>query len=108
MTEAPVANHVDDHILIEGHPIFHCQAGDEQYRFGIIAVDVKNRGLHHLGHVGAIERRTGVKRVAGGETDLVVDDDMDGAAGAIAAHLRKLQGFHVNALAGKGGIAMDQ
>ncbi len=108
MAEPAIADDVDDHILVEGHPVFERQPGDEQHRFGIIAVHMEDRRLHHLGHIGAIQRRAGIQRIAGGEADLVVDDDMHGAAGAVAAHLRELEGFHVHALAGERGVAVDQ
>ena len=55
MAQPPVAHHVNDHILVEGHPVFNRQLGDEQHRFRVIAVHMKNRGLHHLGDIGAIQ-----------------------------------------------------
>ena len=53
-------------------------------------------------------RRARVARLAGGEADLVVDDDVHRAAGAEAARLRQLQRLHHHALAGEGGVAVDQ
>ena len=44
----------------------------------------------------------------GGEADLVVDDDVDGAAGAIAFELRKIERFRHHALAGERGVAVDE
>ena len=43
----------------------------------------------------------------GGEADLVVDDDVDGAADAVAAGLRHLEGLHHHALASEGRIAVQ-
>ncbi len=65
-------------------------------------------GLDHLHHVGAIQRGAAVARVGGGEADLVVDDEMDGAAGAVAARARHGEAFGDHALAGEGGVAVQQ
>ena len=43
----------------------------------------------------------------GGEADLIVDDDVDRAAGVEAASLRQLQRLHDDALPGEGGIAVN-
>jgi hypothetical protein len=45
---------------------------------------------------------------AGGEAHLVVDDDVHGAAGAVAAQLRHLQRLADDALAGEGRVAVQQ
>jgi hypothetical protein len=44
----------------------------------------------------------------GGEADLVVDDDVDAAAGAVALDAGKLQAFGHDALAGKGRVAVQE
>ena len=54
--------------------------------FRVLAVDVEDRRLDHLGDVGAVLRRAGVAR-GGGEADLVVDDDVDRAAGRVAGEV---------------------
>ena len=60
-----------------------------------------------LGHVRRIGRRARELR-AGGETDLVVDDEMDGAAGLVARKAGKAEAFPHHALAGEGGVAVEQ
>ncbi len=53
---------------------------------GVVAVDVEDRRLDHSRDVGAVQ--AGARRAGrGGEPDLVVDDEVDGAAGAVAAQL---------------------
>ncbi len=69
---------------------------------------MEDRGLDHLGHIGAVEGRAGVQGIAGGETDLVVDHYMDAAAGGEAAGLGEVEGLHDHALAGEGRVAVDQ
>ena len=81
--------------------------GDVHHGFGVVAVHVEDRRLHHLGHVRAVGRGARVARI-GGEADLVVDDEVDRAAGAVALELRQVQALGHQALAGEGGIAVDQ
>ncbi len=107
VAEAAVAEHVDDHVALEFLAELHGHARDVQHRFRIVAVDVEDRRLHALGDVRAIG--AGARRGrAGGEADLVVDDEMDGAAGPVAVELRHIERFRHQALAGEGGIAVQQ
>ena len=108
MPPAAVADDVDHHILAEAHAVVGGQLGDEHHRLGVVAVDVEDGRLDDLGDLGAVLRRTGVIAAVGGEADLVVDDDVDRAAGLEAPGLGHLEGFHDHPLAGKGGIAVDQ
>ena len=68
---------------------------------------MQDGGLNRLRHVRAVQAGEGVGR-DGGEADLVVDDQVDGAAGAVADELAHGQGFIDQALAGEGGVAMQQ
>src|SRR5262249_20062121 len=61
----------------------------------------------HLGHVGAVRRRTGVAG-SGGEADLVVDNDVQGAAGGVAGQLGQVERLGHQTLAGEGSVAVDQ
>src|SRR5690606_35055208 len=102
-----VADQVQHHVTLELHAVVDGQLGDEQHGLGVVAVHVQDRRLDHLRHVGGVLGGARVQRVAGGETDLVVDDDVDGAAGLEAANLRHLEGFHHHALTREGGVAVD-
>ena len=73
----------------------------------VLAVDVEDRHLDHLGDVGAIPGRSALAR-RGGEADLVVHDDVDRAAGLVAGELREVQRLGDQPLAGEGGVAVDQ
>ncbi|MGC4031228.1 MAG: hypothetical protein QM754_05710 [Tepidisphaeraceae bacterium] len=101
-----VAPEVDDDVALEllaeldGH-LRHVEDG-----FGVVAVDVEDRGLDGLGAVGAVGREAGVFG-DGGEADLVVDDQVDRAAGLVAGQLREVQGFGDDALAAEGGVAVQ-
>ena len=84
VAEAAVAEHVDDHRLVEGHAEFGRNLGGIDHRFRIVAIDVEDRRLDHLGHIGRVRRRAREARI-GGETDLVVDDEMHGAGNPVTA-----------------------
>jgi hypothetical protein len=75
-----VAVHVDDDVALELDAELEGEAGEVADGLGVVAVHVEDRGLDHLGDIGAV---AGGARVVGlgGEADLVVDDDVQGAAG---------------------------
>ena len=92
---APVADHVDDDVLVEPLPVGERQPGDPHARLGVVAVHVEDRRLDDLGDVGGVVAGAGGLG-RGGEPDLVVDDDVDRAADAVAldvAHVERL-GHH--------------
>ena len=107
VAEAPVAEHVDDDRLVELLPVLDRDLGAEHHRFRIVAVDVEDRRLDQLGDVRRIGRGARIARI-GGEADLVVDDEMERAAGAMAAQAREAEAFRDHALAGEGRVAVDE
>ena len=107
MAVAPIAEHVDDHRLAEALAELDGDLGDVDHRFRIVAIHMEDRRVDDLGDVGRIGRGAGEARRRG-EADLVVDDEMERAAGAVAAQARKAETFRDHALAGEGGIAMQQ
>ena len=106
MATAAITKQINHDVFFELHPIIKRHLSNEQHRFGVITIDVKNRTLHHLGHVSAILSRARIFAAAGSKAHLVVDDDMHGTASGIAACLRHLEGFHHHTLTGKSSIAM--
>ncbi len=107
VAEAAVAEHVDHHRPAEALPELGRHAADEHHRFRIVAVDVEHRRLDHLGDVGRIRRGARIHR-RGGEADLVVDDEMHRAAGAVALEAAEPEAFGDDALAGERRVAVDQ
>src|SRR5262249_36623414 len=83
-------------------------AGDEYHCLRGIRIHGEDRRLEHLGDVAAVHRRTRITRGGGGEADLVVDDQVNGAAGVEGARLRQLQRLHHHALPGEGRVTVDQ
>ena len=108
VAELAEADDVDHDVLGEFRPVVDRDLGREHHRLGVVAVDMQHRRLDHLDHVGAIQGRARIARVGGGEADLVVDHQMHGAVGAIAARLRQVEGLHHHPLAGERRVAMHQ
>ena len=104
---AAVAEHVDDHVLLELLAVIEGDLRHADGGFGIVAVDVEDGRLHAARHVGGIGR--GARFVGQrGEADLIVDDQVHGAAGAVAIELRKVERFGHHALSGKRRVAVDE
>src|ERR1035437_3673659 len=104
---AAVADHVDDHILLELLAVVEGDLHHADSGIWIVAVDVEDGRLHAARDVGGIGR--GARFVGqGGEADLVVDDQVDGAAGGVAIELREVERLGHHALSGEGRIAVDQ
>ncbi len=78
-----------------------------RHGLGVFAVHVEDGDLQHAGDVARVTRGAAVFRV-GGEADLVVDDEVDGAASLVAGEVAQVQRLGRNALADEGGVAMDE
>ena len=75
---------------------------------GVVAVHVEDRRLDHPARRRSSRTTSASDDGGGGEADLVVDDDVDRAAGAVAAQLREVQGLGHDALAGERRVAVHQ
>ena len=83
------------------------ELGHPDAGLGVVAVDVEDRRLDHPGDVGGVGRGArGARR--GREADLVVDDDVDRAAGAVAAQLGQVERLGDDALAGERRVAVHE
>ena len=105
--EPAIADHVEHHVLLELLAELDGDARGMDHGFGIIAIHMEDRRLHHQGDVGAIGRGAREHR-RGGEADLVVDDEMKRAAGTEALDARHGKAFRHHALARERRVAMDQ
>ena len=104
---APIAEHVDDNGLVEALTEFDCNLRRKDHRFRIVAVDVEDRRLDHLRHIGWIGRRPRIARI-GRKADLIVDDEVDRSTSAMSLQARQTEAFGNNALTGESRIAVDQ
>src|SRR6185295_14161296 len=97
VAEAAIAPHVHHDVAAESLAIVDGELAGEGHRLRVVAVDGDDRRLHPLGDVRRV-RRTAPELRAGGEADLVVDDEVDAAAGVVAAHPGKAEAFPDDAL----------
>jgi hypothetical protein len=103
----PVAVHVDHHVATETFPEVHRDVDHLRDRLGVLAVDVEDGDLEHLGDVRGVRVRTTLVRRRG-ESDLVVDDHVQRAADGVAGQLAQVQRLLHDAFARERGVAMDQ
>ena len=68
---------------------------------------MEDRRFDHFGDVRGVGRGARVGRHRG-EADLVVDDDVDRAAGAVTGELGEIEHFRDGALASESGIAVNE
>jgi hypothetical protein len=108
VAEAAVADQIDHDVLVEHLPVTQREAQSRNGRFGIVAVDVENGRFDHLRDVRAVRRRATVLRIAHREADLIVDDEMDRAAGIERPRLRQLERLCHDTLARERRIAVDE
>ncbi len=83
----PVADEIDDEVLVEGLAILERQARDEHGCLRVVAVHVEHRRFDHLGDIAAVFGGARVARIADRESHLVVDDQVHGTAGRETAKL---------------------
>ena len=107
VAEAAVADHVDDDVAAPALAVGHRQADRGRAGLDVVGVDVDDRDVEALRHVGRVGGRAGLLGV-GGEADLVVLDDVDRAAGAVALQRLQVEGLGDDALGREGGVAVQQ
>ena len=103
---AAVTDEVDDDVGVEGLAVVGGEGGDADDGFGVLGIDVEDGDGETLGEVGGEAR--GVEFGGqGGEAEEVVDDDLKGAADVVAVEGGEVEGLGGDALAGEGGVAVD-
>ena len=107
VAEAAVADHVDDDVAVPALAVGHRQADRRHAGLDVVGIDVDDRHVETLRQVGGVGGRAGVLGV-GGEAHLVVLDDVDGAAGAVAPQALQVERFGDDSLGGEGGVAVQQ
>ena len=107
MPVAPVADQIDDHIFAEFRAVIAGKFNNVNHAFRVFSVHVKDRYHEHLGNVGGVSRGTGIIRQRG-IANLVVDNNMNSAPGAVSFQLGHIQSLGHNTLTGKSGVTVDE
>ena len=104
---AAVADDIQDDVLVKFLAELKGELDDVGGGEGIVSVDVKDGKTEGLAGGRAV---AGGARVRGesGEGDLVVDDDVDSAAGAVALEAGEVEGFGHDALTDESAIAVNE
>ncbi len=105
--KATIAEHVDDNVLAEFLAVLGRDLGRIGDRFRIIPIDVEDRCLNHQSDIRRVRRRPRIDRACR-KADLVVHDEVDRPACAIARQARQCETFRHDALPRKGGVAVQQ
>jgi hypothetical protein len=100
-----VADEVDNDIGMKLCAIFGGDAANAHNRVGIFGVDVEDRNALAASDAGSKTRRV-LLRGTRGETDQIVDDDVNRSADRVCSKIRKIEGFRPDALAGERGVAV--
>jgi hypothetical protein len=107
VAEAAVADHVDDDVAAPALAVGHRQPYRRRAGLDVVGVDVDDRHVESLCHVRGVGRRARLLGI-GGEADLVVLDDVDRAAGAVALQRLQVERLGDDPLGGEGGVAVQQ
>ena len=107
MTVTAIAHEINDDVLLEARAIIEREARHEDAGLRVVPVHVEDRRFDHLRHIRAIQRRARIARIRRREAHLVVDDDVNSAAGVETTRLRELQRFHHDTLTTEGRVAVD-
>jgi hypothetical protein len=102
-----VADQIDQKIALELRAVGNRQTRHLDARFRVVGVDVDDRDLESAREAAGIRRAVGVLR-PGREAQLVVRDDVNRAAGAVAGQPAQIQGLGDNPLTGERGVAVNQ
>ncbi len=108
VAEFAEANDVQHHIFFERHAVVQSHLCGKYYGLRIVAIDVQYRRFHHLHNVCTEHAGSHVTWVRGGETDLVVDDDVYRTTRGVTTRLCQSKGFLVDALAAKCRVSVHQ
>src|SRR5579875_212425 len=107
MSPAPVANQVDQDILMEPVAVSMRYTHSCESSFRVIGIHMNNGHLESFGQIACEERRATIFRF-GCKSELVVQNDMDGSTYPVAAQLSEIQRLSDNALAGESRITMNE
>lgn len=107
VTVLAVADKIDNNVSVEGLAPVSSKLHDESDSFSVIAVYVENGCVDGFGDIGTVRGRATEARISG-ETDLVVDDNVDSTASAVGRQIMEAHGFVDNTLTSKGSVTVHQ
>ena len=103
----PVPNEVDDDVLAKGGAVLDGEAAREDDIAHRLRVDVQHRRADGLGGVARVRARA-AEALGRREPELVVRDEVDGAADRVTVEARERVRLGDDALARDGGVPVDE
>src|SRR5271170_4411334 len=102
---AAVSNNIHHNVAAKRRAILRCKFSDPHNRIGIFGVDVEDWNALPLGDIRSESRRM-LLRGLRGESDEIVDDDMDSSTDGISLQVCEIDRFRQNTLARKRRITV--
>jgi hypothetical protein len=107
VTVLSVTVEINDNIVLElGTPV-GSKLADEVDGLDIVGVNVEDRGVNGLGDIGTVGGGSGETRI-GGETNLVVDNQVNGTSGGESRERVEAETLVDNTLSSEGSITMEE
>jgi hypothetical protein len=107
VTEASVADEIDDEVVPELLAVGESEPRRGERGLRIVGVDVDDGNVEALREIARIARRAALGGI-GREADLVVGDDVEGAARRVALDRVQVERLRDHSLAREGRVAVDQ
>lgn len=106
VAESAVADEVDDYVLLESLSEFEGDDHDLVNDVWLVRVDVEDGTFDRLGDLTRVGAGT-VLSWGRGESDLVVDDDVEGSVGGESVQVAHLEGLVDDSLSADCGVSVD-
>ena len=107
VTVPSVSDEIDDDVVVIFGPVGHGEPDSRQTRLRIVGVDVDDREAESLGEVACVSCGPAVDRQRG-ESNLIVDDDVDRAARRVPVQPAEIEGLGNHTLPGEGCVSVDE
>ena len=107
MAVPPVSDEIDDDIVVIFRSVRHGKSHSRETRLRVVCVDMDDRKAEPLGEVAGVPCRPAVHRQRG-KSDLIVEDDVDGAACRVPVQPAEIEGFRDHALSRESCISVDE
>ena len=107
VTVAAIAHQIDHDVAMEFVAVHHREPHSRETRLRIVGVHVHDRRIEAFGEIARVVGGAAFARF-GGEADLIVEDQMERAAGRVAGKSREIEGLRDDALARERGVSVQQ
>ena len=106
VTHLSVGNQINHNILVECLSVLSSNLESLDDVLKTVSVNVEDGGVDSLGDIRSIHARSATVR-SGSETNLVVDDDVEGTTDGVVLEILHLKALVDDTLASHGGVTVD-